>query len=106
VTHKAPETWEHKDAPFTFVTDGVESAVSKAKAVADEKIVAVATPSITQQCLNLGLLDVLRVNLVPVLLGDGIPFLANLREAPILLEDPQVTEGLRVTHLTYRVRSK
>jgi dihydrofolate reductase len=80
--------------------------VAKAKAIAGDKIVAVATPTITQQCLNLGLLDVIRVNLVPVLLGDGIRFLDYLRDTPIMLDDPEVTEGLRVTHLQYRVRPK
>lgn len=106
VTHSVPDGWPRADAPFTFVTDGVESAVAKAKAIAGEKVVAIATPSITQQCLNLGLLDVIRVNLVPVLLGEGIPFFANLRDTPIMLEDPEVTEGLRVTHLSYRVRAR
>ena len=86
------------------MTDGVESAVARAKAIAGDKIVAVATPNMTQQCLNLCLLDVIRVNVVPVLLGDGIPFFANLRVAPIMLDDPKVTEGLRITHLEYRVR--
>ncbi len=104
VTHTVPEGWPRADAPFTFVTDGVESAVAQAKAIAGGKIVAIATPTITQQCLNLGLLDVIRVNLVPVLLGDGIPFFAQLRDTPIMLEDPEVTTGMRVTHLSYRVR--
>jgi dihydrofolate reductase len=106
VTHTAPAKWEHPDAPFTFVTDGVEGAVAQAKAVAGDKIVAVATPSITQQCLDLGLLDVIRVDLVPVLLGEGVRFFDHLRAAPIMLEDPRVVEGLRVTHLEYRVRPR
>jgi len=106
VTHSVPPGWPREDAPFTFVTDGVESAVAQAKATAGDKIVAVATPPITQQCLNLGLLDVIRVDLVPVLLGDGIRFFDNLRDAPIMLDDPAVTEGLRVTHLEYRVRPR
>src|SRR5713226_6760312 len=40
VTHTVPEGWPRADAPFTFVTDGVESAVAQAKAIAGEKIVA------------------------------------------------------------------
>ena len=106
VTHTVPEGWPRDDAPFTFVIDGVESAVAHAKAIAGDRIVAIATPNITQQCLNLGLLDVIRVSLVPVLLGDGIPFFAKLRDTPIMLDDPEVTEGLRVTHLQYRVRKR
>jgi hypothetical protein len=46
----------------------------------------------------------IRVNLAPVLLGAGIPWFANLARAPLLLDDPEVEVGHRVTHLTYRVR--
>jgi dihydrofolate reductase len=104
VTHSVPDGWPRAGAPFTFVTDGVESAVAQAKAMAGDRIVAVATPTITQQCLNAGLLDVIRVNLVPVLMGDGIRWFDHLRNTPVMLEDPGVTEGSRVTHLSYKVR--
>lgn len=103
VTHEEPADWAHKDAPFTFVTDGIESAVAKAKAVAGDKIVAVASPTIAQQCLDAGLLDGIKVDLVPVLLGKGIPFFANLANSPIRLDGPEVVEGVGVTHLSYRV---
>lgn len=106
VTHRVPEGWPRDDTPFTFVTEGVESAVAQAKALAGDRIVAVATPAITQQCLNAGLLDVIRVNLVPVLLGEGIRWFDNLRDAPVMLDDPAVTQGRRVTHLEYRVRRR
>ncbi len=60
VTHTVSDGWPRDDAPFTFVTDGIESAVAKAEAIAGDKIGAVASPNITQQCLNLGLLDEIR----------------------------------------------
>ncbi len=104
VTHRVPEGWPRDDAPFTFVTEGVGSAVAQAKAVAGDKIVGVAGPNIAQQCLNAGLLDGISVNLVPVLLGEGIRFFDNLRGTPVVLEDPRVVEGTRVTHLYYRVK--
>jgi dihydrofolate reductase len=104
VTHSVPDGWPQPDKPFTFVTDGVESAVAQAKAVAGDKIVAVASPNIAQQCLDAGLLDGIGVDLVPVLLGDGIRFFDNLRRAPLALEGPQVVEGTGVTHLYYRVK--
>jgi dihydrofolate reductase len=105
VTHTVPAGWPRADAPFTFVTEGgVARAVALASAAAGDRIVAVATPSITQQCLALGLLDEIRVNLVPVLLGDGIRFFEQLQGTPILLDDPEVTTSTRVTHLHYRVR--
>lgn len=106
VTHTVPDGWPRDDAPFTFVTDGIESAVAQAKRLAGDKTVAVATPTITQQCLNAGLLDALSIDLVPVLLGHGIPFFANLRDTPVMLEDPAVTQGTRVTHLSYRVKPR
>ncbi len=104
VTHSVPDGWPREGAPFTFVTDGIESAVAQAKAAAGEKIVAVASPNIAQQCLNAGLLDEIVVDLVPVLLGSGIRFFDNLTNAPVKLEGPKVVEGTEVTHLYYRVR--
>ena len=103
VSHSVPDGWPREGVPFHFV-GSVGEGVALAQEIAGDRIVAVATPSITQQCLNLGLLDVLRVNLAPVLLGDGIPWFANLAKAPVMLEDPEVQEGLRVTHLIYKVR--
>lgn len=106
VTHTIPDGWPREDAPFTFVTDGIESAVAQARSVAGDGIIGVGGADIAQQCLNAGLLDEIRVNLVPVLLGQGIPFFAALKNAPLQLDDPRVIEGTRVTHLYYRVRSR
>lgn len=104
VTHSVPDDWDHPEAPFTFVTDGIESALDKAKAAAGGKTVAIATATLTQQYLDAGLLDELRVNLVPVLLGEGIRFFDNLATAPVQLDGPTVLEGKHVTHLYYKVR--
>jgi dihydrofolate reductase len=104
VTHRPPPEGWPADAPFTFVTDGVESAVAQAKAVAGDGSVAVASASIAQQCLDAGLLDEIGVSLVPVLLGRGIRFFDHLAGVPVMLEDPRVVEGTAVTHLRYRVK--
>jgi dihydrofolate reductase len=104
VSHTVPDGWPRDDAPFTFVTEGVEVAVAQAKRVAGEKSVGVAGPNIAQQCLNLGLLDEVRVELVPVLLGEGIRFFDHVQHAPVMFDDPTVVQGERVTHLRYRVR--
>jgi dihydrofolate reductase len=104
VTHAAPEDWPHADAPFTFVTDGVASAAAQARAAARGKDVAVANADVARQCLDAGLLDAIKVDLVPVLLGAGKPFLAGIARAPVALEDPEVVQGAGVTHLYYRVR--
>jgi dihydrofolate reductase len=103
VSHTAPDDVPKGTTPLTFVTDGVESAIAQAGAVAGDKAVAIASASIARQCLDLGLLDVIQVSLVPVLLGEGIPWFANLRRHPVMLENPEVIQGDRVTHLYYRV---
>jgi dihydrofolate reductase len=106
VTHSVPDGWPREDAPFTFVTDGVQSAVAQAKAVAGDKTVTVASANIAQQCLNAGLLDEVVVSLVPVLLGEGIRFFDHLKGTPIQLAGPRVVEGTAVTHLSYHVQSR
>ena len=106
VTHSIPGGWPRDDAPFTFVTGGVEKAIAEAKAVAGDKIGAVVSANIAQQCLTDGLLDEIVVDLVPVLLGEGIRFFDNLEGGPIELEGPQVIEGTGVTHLSYRVKPR
>jgi dihydrofolate reductase len=103
VTHQPPSDWAHPDAPFAFVVDGVASAVAQAQAVAGNRTVAIATPDITRQCLDLGILDGISVDLVPVLLGNGKPFFAGLQRTPVTLGTPTVVEGQGVTHLHYRV---
>lgn len=107
VTHSIPQGWPRDDAPFTFITEGgVEHAVAQAKAIAGDKIVAIASANIIQQCLNAELLDAIAVDLVPVLLGEGIRFLDHLSGTPIKLEDPRVDEGSGVTHLYYHVKPR
>ncbi|GAA3445045.1 dihydrofolate reductase family protein [Planomonospora venezuelensis] len=105
VTHNVPEGWPREDAPFTFVTDGIESAVERAKAIAGDRAVGVNGGTIARQCLDAGLLDEIWIELVPVLLGGGTPFFEQLGNAPVVLEGPvSVVEGTGVTHLRYRVR--
>jgi dihydrofolate reductase len=102
LTHSVPEGWDYEGSPFTFVTDGVESAVEKAKAVAGDKDVAVGAASLAQQCLRAGILDEVHVDLVPVLLGGGVRFFDDLGEQ-IELERTRLIEAPDVTHITFRV---
>jgi dihydrofolate reductase len=106
VSHRGPEGWDNRHDPSltTFVPGGVARAVEQAQAVAGGKWVGVAGPNIAQQCLDLGLLDEIRIELAPVVLGEGIPFFANLTRAPVLLGNPTIVEGDRVTHLIYAVQ--
>src|ERR1700709_1034707 len=73
VTHEIPTDWvkAHPEAPFHFVTDGVKAAIAKAQAIAGERTVAVTAGTIAGQCLELGLLDAVAVDLVPVVMGGG-----------------------------------
>jgi dihydrofolate reductase len=104
LTHDPPADWPG-DTPFTFVTDGIESAIATASELAGGNGVGVNGGTIARQCLNAGLLDEIWVDVVPVLLGGGTPFFEQLAGAPVELEGPvTVTEGRDVTHLRYRVR--
>ncbi len=105
VTHSVPDGWPREDAPFTFVTDGIESAIATAKEIAGDKVVGVNGGQIARQCLEAGLLDEIWVDLAPVLLGGGRPFFDQVAGAPYALEGPvSVVQGESVTHLRYRVR--
>ncbi|MDQ2671691.1 MAG: dihydrofolate reductase family protein [Actinomycetota bacterium] len=104
VSHTVPqEEWVHEGSPFTFVTDGLESALERAKAIAGDKDVGVIGASLVQQCIRAGLLDEIHLDLVPVLLGDGVRLLDHPETEPIELESTRVIEGAGVTHLTFRV---
>ena len=103
VSHTVPSEWAGEDSPFTFVTEGVASAVAQAREAAGSRNVLVSGSTILQQSLNAGLLDELRIDLVPVLLGDGIRLFDHLGTAPIELEVTRAVEAPGVTHLRYRV---
>jgi dihydrofolate reductase len=102
LTHEPPADWP-ADSTISFVTEGVEVALERARTAADGKDVAVATPDTVRQCLEAGLLDELQVNVVPIVLGDGHLFFQGIAES-IELDGPDVVEGSGVTHLRYRVR--
>lgn len=103
VTHRpAPEGWD-RDAPFHFV-DGVEAAVARAQELAGERTVEVAAGDVGGQVLAAGLVDEVRMDVVPVVFGSGKRFFGSV-DAQHLLEGPdEVVQGSRVLHLRYRVR--
>ncbi len=102
VTHHVPTDLPNDGKPFTFVTDGVESAIAIAKRIAGDKDVAVASPNVLRQCLELGLIDNVHVDLMPVLLGAGIRLIDHLG-SPVTLERTKAVVAPGVTHLTFRV---
>jgi dihydrofolate reductase len=98
-----PQEWVYEGSPFTFVTDGLESAVKQAKAIAGDKDVGVGAASVVQQCIKAGLLDEIHLDLVHVLLGGGVSLFDRLGTGPIDLERTRVIEGTGVTHLTFTI---
>ena len=103
ITHEAPAGWPFPGAPFTFVTDGLASAIAKAKAFAGDRNVALTAGNLTGQALAAGLVDELSVNVAPVVFGSGVRFFGDYAGPPVLLDNPQIVHGNRVTHLHYRV---
>lgn len=105
VTHAAPQ---HKPKQndrlrFTFVTDGVESAIAQARKAAGEKnVVMVGGPTLARRCLSLGLIDELELGIVPVLLGSGLRMFDQL-DRQIELERTRASEEASVTYLRFRV---
>lgn len=104
VTHSIPDGWPRPDSAVLFNTEGIDSAIGQAREIAGGRDIALATPTIIQQCLDRGLVDRLQVSLVPLLLGSGIRLFENLASAPLELDGPIVTSGNGVTHLAYRMR--
>lgn len=101
VTHRAAPEWVKQDWPVTFVAN-LEDALDKARALAGDKNVAVASTTLVQQCLRAGLLDEIHIDLTPFLLGAGVKLFDTL-DAPIELESTEVINATGVIHLTYRV---
>ena len=109
LTHHEREPVEKEGGTtFTFVTDGIESALEQARAAAGDKDVAIGGGAqAAQQYLRAGLLDELQLHVVPVLLGDGVRlFEDHVSNAPAQLECTDVTESpTGVTHVSYRLPS-
>ena len=105
--HPRPPLVMRGGTTFTFVTDGIESALAQARAAAGGKDVALGGgASVAQQYLKAGLIDELRIHVVPILLGDGARLFDNLGDVRPRLECTRVVEAPGVTHLTYRVHNK
>jgi dihydrofolate reductase len=104
LTHQARGPLTKSDTTYTFVTDGIESAMRQARAAAGDKDVLVSGGgTVVQQALRAGLVDELQVHVAPVLMGDGAPLFGLLRAGQIELEPVRVVDSPKVTHLKYRV---
>ncbi len=105
VTHHAREPLAKEGGTtFTFVTDGIESALEQAREAAGEKDIALSGgANVAQQYLQAGLVDEMLLHVVPVLLGDGARLFDNVAGAAVGLECTGAVQAPGVTHLTYRV---
>ena len=104
LTHEPREVLVKGDTTFTFVTDGIESALEQARAAAGDKDVSIGGgANVAQQYLKAGLLDEIQIHVAPLLLGGGIRLFDQLGDAKIELEKTRVIDSPLVTHLRFRV---
>jgi dihydrofolate reductase len=112
ITHEAPEKaakGENDNLSFTFVTDGVKSAIERARAASlrsegDKDVTIIGGANAAQQCIRAGLVDEIHIDLMPILLGGGgLRLFEHLGSKEIELEKIKVIEAPVRTHLRFRV---
>jgi dihydrofolate reductase len=103
LTHRPHDVVVKGETTFTFVSEGIESAIAQAKSAAGEKKVHImGGASVIQQALNAGLVDSVHLHIAPVVLGDGIRLFDDL-SGPLALERTEVVESRFAIHVRYRV---
>lgn len=105
LTHHARETVPKEGGTtFTFVTDGIESALDQARAAAgDEDVLIAGGAEAAQQYLKAGLLEEIMLHVSPLILGGGVRLFEGLGPKDAELELVEVVESAKVTHIRYRV---
>ena len=107
LTHHVPEQvakGENDQLTVTFVTDGIESAIEKAKAAAgDKQVMVIGGANTAQQCLRAGLVDEIHIGIMPVLFGEGLRFFEPGDNERMKLERARVFESPTRTDLWFRV---
>ena len=107
LTHHIPQQvikGENDKLTVTFVTDGIQRAIEKAKAAAGDKhVMVVGGANTAQQCLRAGLVDEIHIGIVPVLLGEGLRFFEPPINEQLELERTRVFESPTRTDLWFRV---
>jgi dihydrofolate reductase len=102
MTHEVREPVTKGQTPFTFVNDGVASALDQARAVAGDKNIGLAGANVAQQFIKAGLLDEIHLHLVPVFFGGGVRLFDHLGVSPRALEFTAGKQLAGVTHLSFR----
>lgn len=103
VSHRpAPGGWD-PTAPFRFV-DGIADAVAAAQDLAGDRIVEVAAGDVGGQAFAAGLVDEVRMDVIPVVIGSGIRFFGSVDAQHLLGGPEELVQGDGVLHLRYRAR--
>jgi dihydrofolate reductase len=103
ITHQAPRE-SPEGGVYTFVTEGIESAYTRAKAAAvDKDVTVMGGANLAQQYLIAGLIDDIQIHLVPVPFGEGTRLSDHLGSEHLRLEPIQVLDACSVTHLRFRL---
>lgn len=106
LTHKRPKRVPQGTTRFTFVTDGIESAIKQAKIAAGNKLVSIMGANVAKQCIERGLLDEIHVSIAPYLLGDGVRLFDHLGAQLIELKRTAVlASSSGMTHLSFKMLS-
>jgi len=105
LTHTPREPWPRKGGTtFTFVTDGMKSALEQAKAAARGKDVRISGGAATiRQFLKAGLVDEFTLHVSPVIQGAGVSLFDHMAHDDFKMEQAQVIASRLTTHITYRV---
>jgi dihydrofolate reductase len=103
LTHHEREPLTLTDTTFTFVTDGIESALAQAREAAGDKDVFLGGGAdIINQYLAAGVVDELELHVAPILLGSGSRLFEGVGP-DLKLEELRAVEAPGVAHLKYRV---
>ncbi|WP_082232816.1 dihydrofolate reductase family protein [Halobacillus massiliensis] len=95
---------ETEELTFTFVTQGIDSAIAQAKkAAGDKDVTVIGGPSVVHQCIKADLADEWEIDIMPVLLGGGMRLFEDIGVAPIELEKIKVRESGERTSIHFRV---
>lgn len=107
LTHTPPKKYPKGNdrLSFTFVTDGIESAIAQAKKAAGDRDVQIIGGAQTiQECLNAAACDELQIDIMPILLGKGLRLFENIDTEKIKLERIKVGETTpKRTSITFKV---
>ena len=103
VSHRPPGPSVVNYPLVKYVTDGIVSAMTQAKAAAGDRNVVVHGAYTAQRAIEAGVLDELQIHQIPVLFGRGLR-LFDVLPSRVELQILRVIDTLEATHIRYRVK--